>query len=109
LDTAARNRAVVIWTLAICSLPAIAVLVASFAFTPEQMASGGPLAVVGIQPAKCPGCVLCGMSRAFCAASHLQASRAIEFNPLVALLYPLTWAVSFGGPTLFCARRTWSS
>ncbi len=98
-----------IWTLALCAFPAIAILITSFAFTPEEMANGGPLALVGVVPAKCPGCILCGMSRAFCAASHLHAARALAFNPLVSLLYPLTWAVALGGPISFVARHARSS
>lgn len=103
VDTTARNRAVLRITLTLLAVGALALLAVSFAYTPEQIAQGGPLA--GLRLAPCPGCVLCGMSRAFCAASHLRLDEAFQFNPLVALIYPLVWGLAVGGPWLAWSRR----
>ena len=105
MDTAARNRLVVTWTLALCAVPALAVLAISLAFSPERIAVASPFAWFGLHPPPCPGCALCGMSRAFCAVSHLRLADALHFNPLVALLYPLAWALALGVPSFLVARR----
>lgn len=102
VDTQARNRAVLVITLSILAIGALALLAVSFAYTPETIVGGGPLA--GLRAAPCPGCVLCGMSRAFCAASHLRLDEAFAFNPLVAVIYPLVWALALGGPWLAWSR-----
>lgn len=75
-----------------------AALGASFVYSVEAMASGAPWRALGIEPYACPGCALCGMSRAFTSASHGEFSRALGFNPLVALLYPGFWALALSGP-----------
>jgi hypothetical protein len=99
-----RNRAVIAWTLALLAPGALFALLASFAWTPEAIAGGGPLALAGIERAPCPGCPLCGMSRAFCALSHLRLGDALDFNPGALLLYPLAWVVAIAGPSLLAAR-----
>ncbi|MCC6408512.1 MAG: DUF2752 domain-containing protein [Planctomycetes bacterium] len=103
MDTRARNRAVVRITLSILAVGALGLLAISLAYTPEEIADGGPLASLRLPP--CPGCVLCGMSRAFCAASHLRLDEAFRFNPLVAVIYPLVWGLAIGGPLLAWSRR----
>lgn len=102
VDTQARNRAVLVITLGVLGVGALALLAVSFAYTPETIVDGGPLASLRVAP--CPGCVLCGMSRAFCAASHLRLDEAFAFNPLVAVIYPLVWALAIGGPWLAWSR-----
>ncbi|MCK6445262.1 MAG: DUF2752 domain-containing protein [Planctomycetes bacterium] len=92
-------------TLSILAVGALALLAVSFAYTPETIVDGGPLASLRVAP--CPGCALCGMSRAFCAASHLRLDEAFAFNPLVAVIYPLVWALAIGGPWLAWSR--WKS
>lgn len=82
---------------------AAAALVASFVFSVEAMAAGAPWRLVGLEPVPCPGCLLCGLSRAFTAASHGELVRALAFNPLVALAYPAFWATALAGP-LFALR-----
>ena len=99
-----RNRAVVLWTLGLLSLPAMAVLAISLGWAPEEMAQGGPLRLLGLALAPCPGCPLCGMSRAFCALSHLQPLDAMRFNPGVIAFYPLAWALACTGPALLVLR-----
>jgi hypothetical protein len=103
METRARNRAVLRVTLSILAVGAIGVLATSLAYTPEQIVDGGPLASFDL-PA-CPGCALCGMSRAFCAASHLRFEEALRLNPLVLLLYPLVWTVAVGGPWIAATAR----
>lgn len=99
-----RDRSVVLWTLGILSVPAIAVLAVSATWTPEAMAAGGPLAELGLRLRPCAGCVLCGMSRAFCALSHLRPAEALGFNPLVVLAYPLVVGLAISGPLLGALR-----
>lgn len=36
-------------------------------------------------------CPMCGMTRAFSNAMHFAFSRAISFNPLILLIFPLFW------------------
>lgn len=72
---------------------ALAALAASRVWNVEAMANGAPVRLLGLEPQPCPGCVLCGMSRAFTAASHGEFARALDFNPLVLLAYPAAWAL----------------
>lgn len=81
-----------------------AALAASFLWSVEAMGAGAPWRLLGVEPVPCPGCAVCGMSRAFTAASHGELARALEFNPLVALIYPAFWATALAGP-LVAARR----
>ncbi len=64
------------------------------------MADGAPWRLLGLAPQLCPGCAACGLSRAFTAASHAEFARAIDFNPSVAVLYPLAWLVAAAGPLI---------
>lgn len=92
------------WLAALVGAGALLALGLSLAWTPEAMATGEPLRMVGITPEPCPGCPLCGMSRAFASMSHLDPARAVAFNPGVVLLYPLFLALAVLGPAL--ALRT---
>lgn len=93
-----RDRRVLKVVLVALAPLAWAALGASFVYSVEAMASGAPWRALGIEPYACPGCALCGMSRAFTSASHGEFSRALGFNPLVALLYPGFWALALSGP-----------
>lgn len=93
-----RDRRVLKIVLVALAPLAWAALGASFVYSVEAMASGAPWRALGIEPYACPGCALCGMSRAFTSASHGEFSRALGFNPLVALLYPGFWALALSGP-----------
>jgi uncharacterized protein DUF2752 len=73
-------------------------LVLSFAFGPAAIARGEHLAALGLSFPPCPGCAMCGMSRAFACFSHGEFSRALEFNAGVVVLWPLFVAL-----TLACA------
>ncbi|MFO0611486.1 MAG: DUF2752 domain-containing protein [Polyangiaceae bacterium] len=64
-------------------------LYASFAYDPAAIARQEHLAFLGVRLAPCPGCVLCGMSRAFAAFAHGEFSRALAFNPGVVVFFPL--------------------
>jgi len=87
-----RNNALKIVLVAIAPFAA-ACLWASSRWSVEAMSDGAPLRLVGLTPTECPGCLLCGMSRAFTAMSHGELARAIDFNPLVVLAYPTAWAL----------------
>lgn len=108
VSTSQRNRLALAWSAALIAPGALIALAASFWWTPEGMAAGGPLALLGIEREPCAGCPLCGMSRAFCAFSHLRLAEAIDLNAGVLALYPLAWLVAIGGPawlaTMFLRR-----
>jgi hypothetical protein len=91
-----RNTALRIVALALAPL-ALAALAASRLWSVEAIGDGAPVRLLGLTPQPCPGCVLCGMSRAFTAVSHGQFGRALEFNPLVFLAYPAAWFVVGAG------------
>ena len=78
---------------------AAAMLVASFTWNVEAMASGAPWQLVGWQPRACPGCAVCGLSRAFAAVSHGRWSDALHFNASVLALYPAACFVALLGAT----------
>src|SRR5688572_9139031 len=104
-----RNTALQIVAVAIAPL-ALAALAASRLWSVEAMADGAPVRLLGLTPQPCPGCVLCGMSRAFTAASHGDLARALEFNPLVVLAYPAAWALVAAAAFFvlrFARRRRW--
>ena len=84
--------------LGILGLVALACLLVSFQWTPEAMAAGAPLQVLGVEAQSCPGCSLCGMSRAFSAASHLRIDEAIGYNRAVVVAYPSAALVAALGP-----------
>lgn len=93
-----RDRRVFLIVLVALAPLAAAALGASFFYSVEAMASGAPWRALGLEPYACPGCALCGMSRAFTSASHGEFGRAMGFNPLVALLYPGFWVLALSGP-----------
>lgn len=85
------------WLLLLAASGAAVVLCLSFVVPPEAMAAGEPLASLGLRPPPCPGCVLCGMSRAFACASRGEVGRALAFHPGVAVLYPAAWLLAVAG------------
>lgn len=93
-----RDRRVLLIVLVALAPLAWGTLGVSFLFSVEAVASGVPWRTLGIEPYVCPGCALCGMSRAFTSASHGEFLRAFDFNPLVTLLYPGFWALASAGP-----------
>ena len=64
-------------------------LLISFVFTPAAIAGGEHLSALGLSLAPCPGCGMCGMSRAFSSFSHGELARALELNPGVVVVWPL--------------------
>ena len=63
---------------------------ASVLIDPQGIARQEHVAWLGVRFAPCPGCALCGMSRAFSALAHGDFALAREFNPGVVLAWPLT-------------------
>jgi hypothetical protein len=94
------------WILGILGILAISALAISAAFTPEALAEGAPIRLVGLEPHHCPGCPLCGMSRAFSCVTHAHFSRAVEFNAGVLLAYPAAALLACIGP-LALAGELW--
>src|SRR5688500_20129230 len=86
------------WVLGIVGVLTLAALAVSVAFPPDSVARGAPAKMLGLTPRTCAGCPLCGMSRAFSAASHLQPAVAFDFNRGVVLAYPLAPLPAIGGP-----------
>jgi hypothetical protein len=73
--------------LAGCGLFALG---ASVLVDPEGIARQEHVAWLGVRFAPCPGCALCGMSRAFSALAHGDLAHAQDFNRGVLLAWPLT-------------------
>ena len=97
----------------LAALAALALAI-GFAFEPGELARGAPWRLLGLEAPTCPGCVLCGMSRAFAAAAHGRPAEALASNAGVVLLWPLAWIlVLFGAQalarTLAPRRWTWRS
>lgn len=82
-----------------------AVLLTSAACTPADIAADVHARALGLPIQPCPGCSLCGMSRAFSALTHLQLREAFSFHPGVLLCYPLPWLLLMLGPGI--AVRAW--
>ncbi len=79
---------------------AMAVLAASFIWTPEDIAAGAHLIALGLPADACAGCPWCGMSRAFSAVSHGRVFEAVGWNMAVLIHYPLAVLVAIFGPRL---------
>ena len=88
------------WILLCAGTAALGVLCLSFLVSPEAIAQGEPFASLGLSRRPCPGCPLCGMSRAFASASRGEVARAVAFNPGVVALYPAFWLVALVGVAL---------
>jgi hypothetical protein len=107
------------WTLALLAPLAALALGLGFAFDPDALARGTPWHLVGLQAPSCPGCALCGLSRAFSAIARGHLADALAFHPAVVLAWPAAWAIALGGPLLLARklaprtqtsrRRTWRS
>jgi hypothetical protein len=93
-----RTRA---WVVGILGGLALFVLALSALFAPEAMAAGAPMTALGVSQHICPGCPLCGMSRAFSSVSHAQFARALSFNMGVLVAYPAAVAFAVLGPWLW--------
>lgn len=89
-------NAVVLASLAAPFVSSAYAIVASFVFTPEAIARQDHVAFLGVKFAPCPGCVLCGMSRAFSAFAHGDVARAIDLNPGVVAFFPLFCLMAIG-------------
>jgi hypothetical protein len=98
-----RTRA---WVVGILGGMALFALALSAFFAPEAMAQGAPVRLLGFKPHICPGCPLCGMSRAFSCLTHAQFARAIDFNLGVLVAYPAAVALAVLGPLVW-VRELW--
>lgn len=97
-------RGVLSW-LALCLSPlAGACLVIAALYTPEAVAQGQHLADLGLPVRTCPGCALCGLSRAFAWSMRGELETALHLNPLVLVAFPLAWLTAVGGPLAVFAR-----
>ena len=102
------------WTLVALAPCAALALVLGFVYSPEALADGAPWSSFGLAFPQCPGCWLCGMSRAFAALGHGHLAQAVAHNPLVLAAWPLSWLVALGGAFVLArfltARRpSWPS
>lgn len=93
-----RTRA---WVVGILGGMALFALALSAFFAPEAMAQGAPVRMFGFEPHACPGCPLCGMSRAFSCLTHAQFARALDFNLGVLVAYPAAVALAVLGPLVW--------
>ena len=97
MSTVQRHRTTLEIVLACLAPIAIAALAASFLWNVEAMADGAPWKLLGLQPAHCPGCAACGLSRAFSAVSHARWREALAFNVGVVAVYPAAVALALAG------------
>ena len=86
-----------VWLLGILGAIAGVVLWLSFVYSPAEIAAGAVQEAVGLEQKDCPGCALCGLSRAFSFASRGEWRDAGELNRLVFPAYGLTWLMALGG------------
>jgi hypothetical protein len=86
------------WLAGIFGVAALTVLAVSAVFDPGEIEAGRHLETVGVSAEPCPGCGLCGLSRAFSAVSHLDVRSAIEQNAAVIWTYPLAALSALAGP-----------
>ena len=63
-------------------------LVVSLVWEADQVAAGAHLTRWGLEASTCPGCALCGLSRAVAHISHGDFGAAWSANSLVVLAYP---------------------
>ena len=92
------NQRTIGWVFTILGGLSIAVLAISFLFSPAEVAAGTIQASLGIEVASCPGCALCGLSRAFSLASHGEWRDSMELNILFLPTYGACWALALATP-----------
>lgn len=81
-------RALVFGSLGALLILGVGSVLIAAVFTPAEIALGSHWSMLGVSPAPCPGCVMCGMSRAFAAAFHGDMALAYDLNPLVIVMLP---------------------
>ena len=86
------------WIFAILGALSVGVLALSFLYTPSEVAAGAFQRALGIDAPSCPGCALCGLSRAFSLASHGEWRDAMGLNILFLPAYGGVWAMALGTP-----------
>ena len=93
-----------LWTAGLLAALALCLLALSAALAPDALAAGAPESWLGLAPHSCPGCPLCGMSRAFSCATRADFARAWDLNHGVVIAYPLTLFFAVAG--LVVVHRT---
>ena len=86
------------WIFTILGVLSVCVLTLSFVYSTSEVAGGAIQATKGIAAPDCPGCALCGLSRAFSLASHGQWRDAMDLNILFLPAYGGVWAMALGAP-----------
>ena len=91
----ARRQQALVLCLGLSALAVVALggLLVSFVVTPDDIEAGRvvlspPCAARLLFGVDCP---ICGLTRAFCAMSHGELGRAMQYHLLAPILYPLTW------------------
>ena len=102
-----RSSSARTWLLGILGALAGVALWLSFAFSPAEVAAGAIQDAVGLERSDCPGCSLCGLSRAFSFASHGEWRDAGELNRLFFPAYSLIWLIALSGLWVV-TRYLWS-
>lgn len=75
------------WVALTLSLMFTVALAGSFVPYETVLADGHPW----LPQKTCPGCAMCGMTRAFCAMSAGRWGEAADWNPLGPFFYSLSW------------------
>ncbi len=94
-----RQWEIALRTVVFVALGAIAALglfalIGTMMWTPADIAAGAPYSALGLPPHNCPGCLMCGMWRAFSSLAHGDWAAAKAHNSLVVVVYPLVVAVT---------------
>lgn len=97
-------RDVLSWLGLLLAVPCALCLAVAALYSPEAIAAGAHLEALGLPVRPCPGCALCGLSRAFAWAMRGELGLALGLNPLVLPLFPTFWALAIGGPLAFLSR-----
>jgi len=106
-STLREAERVIGWLGVALSPIAAACLGAAAWFGPAAIGAGAHLQALGVTPRTCPGCALCGLSRAFAWAIEGEWSVALDQNPLVVVCFPVFVAFSLSPIWLLTGR--WKS
>ncbi len=95
------------WIFTILGVLSVCVLALSFLYTPSEVATGAIQSALGVDAPSCPGCALCGLTRAFSLASPGEWRDAMGLNILFLPAYGGVWALALGLP--FATGRLFQS
>jgi hypothetical protein len=81
-------KALVYFALALPVALGLAAGIVTVLYNPVEIEAGAHWAALGVALNPCLGCAMCGMTRAFSSVMHGNFSAAMDFNPLVVVMFP---------------------